>query len=753
MTEPIDHLDLTTQAIRDLVAQSTGNETGNGLKLDAWATDLYSEGRFPPEVEQPKTRGLVAAFARPELRTSRAEDLTPTQIAELIEGGDDPYADSSDEAALPLIPDQTHRLAVLARAAKCLVSLDARVALSAPVGILLFEETDNTVAGRLKLILQTCLLPRLISLNPDLHLLDPEAVANIDHPTADGRKKPLPATILPDLAAGHSCVLIGEVGHLTAEAQMFVRARISLPPLDADMVVAIFRGSHSRTNAVAEDAIRSRLPSNHDLSRLPDLALAAAFSAPSTLKCADRLAELATLLSETGSTRRVTLDDLKGLPAETRAPIDAVISDVRSWRDGDVRWSDIPQSFLLHGAPGCGKTQLARGVAGELGVPIVECSYADWQSQGSGHLGSLLASMRSSFDAAERQAPCILFVDEIDSFPSRRDDGQHGSSYNAKSVNGLLAQMNRLKTMEGVVFIAATNFPDKVDPALLRSGRMDLKIEILPPDLNGLAKILKYYLDDTHIPDTVIASLSARLLGKTGADLEAVVKRARSLARASREKLSGTHLESAVENITPVEDLNFLERVSVHEVGHAIVGRAVGLPPRRICIAMDGGFTVNREPNIVTVESARRRLTVLMGGRAAEEVIYGEVSNGSGGGAQSDLARATQLAARIVAQWGFDGTLFRVPDAAIDTVDRLHPQLREKIEGELQMAGQRAIELLRDRRTELEELAKEVLEKREINFYGDAEAWDRSFARQRTDNADPLSEPSLEKRRDTHCSH
>ena len=661
--------------------------------------------------------GLVAAFARPDLRTPRARELTPDEIAGCLDRGEDPWADAEEQAAGREAKALDRRFPLLARAAAGLAAPASRDALAVPGGIVLIEATDETWFATLSKLVRDDILPALGDADPRLAGLDP-AVDVTAPPNAHGSKqKRFAEGTFTALGRGETCILVGSMDHLPAEADLFIAARIALPPIDAAIVLAMLRASHSRTGLVAEEAIRDRLPLEADLARLPDLALLAAFRAPTTLAVAESLARFATRLpAPAGSAPPITLDDVVGLPARTRAPLEAVVADLRGWQQGTVAWEDVPASVLLFGPPGTGKTRLARAVAGELGCPVIETSYAEWQAEDAAHLGTTLKAMRASFDAARDAAPCVLFVDELDSFPTRQVSDHHNSRYDTKVVNGLLAEMNRLSGLEGVVFIGATNHPAAVDPAILRSGRLDTKIHVATPDRAGLAAILRFYLRGASIPEQVIASLANQLLGLSGADVETVVKRARSLARMSRTEMSGDHLRAAADAVAEPEDAARLRRIAVHEAGHAIAARALGMTVGRVTIGMSGGQTPTQGLPYMTPDNARDQLTVMLAGRAAEELVFGDVTSGGGQGPGSDLANATTLAAQMHHQWGFANTLARIPDSGVADILRLPARDRRAIEALIQAAATRATGLLRDREQELAALADRLVREREVDL-------------------------------------
>ncbi|MDR9394110.1 MAG: AAA family ATPase, partial [Roseovarius sp.] len=284
------------------------------------------------------------------------------------------------------------------------------------------------------------------------------ARADIDDLYADAFDDPLPE--IPD---GGPVEVTSALSAVTA---------LQLAPVSGAMLRALLSEIHD----VTEPALDL---SDADAAGLTDLA--AIFAAPDT----DAVqAELARLTAPNTLSGQVTLADVHGQPVAKRA-LEDLCNDLAEWRAGALDWSDVTRSFLLHGPPGNGKTMLSEALAASAGVPLIATSYSD--NQRLGHQGDMLKGLTEAVTRACATAPSVFFIDEIDAFHAR---GQSHNGYMIGVVTGLLTQLDRLMKTEGVILLAATNYPDTVDPAIRRAGRFDRHIPVTPPDRAGVQAIL-----------------------------------------------------------------------------------------------------------------------------------------------------------------------------------------------------------------------------------------------------------------------
>lgn len=364
------------------------------------------------------------------------------------------------------------------------------------------------------------------------------------------------------------------------------------------------------------------------------------------------------------------LEDLPGMGAAQRWGL-ALAADLDQYRDGSLPWCDIEAGILLHGPPGTGKTMFARFLAGSCGVPLFVHSIAAWQARG--HLGDLLKGMRAAFEEARKSVPCILFLDELDSVGSRDEPLGDNASYQRQVVNALLECLDGAARREGIVVVGATNKPDVIDGALLRPGRLGRHVEVRLPDLAGRIGILRLHLRG-ELEGVDLTGIAEEFGEVSGAALAQLVREARAAARRERRPLAEADLHAALPQGVLLSDTAF-RRLCVHEAGHFVVGLELadvsGLLPRTVRVsrrvrnARDGRAEFDIVEGIdQTRENTRARILVTLAGLAAEEVLLGSRSKLSGGTADSDLVRATRLAADYEFSFGLGVGLHAVPAAS-----------------------------------------------------------------------------------------
>jgi cell division protease FtsH len=444
----------------------------------------------------------------------------------------------------------------------------------------------------------------------------------------------------------------------------------------------------------------------------------------------------------------VTFSDVAGVDEaveELREIVD-FLSNPTKFRDVGAR---IPKGVLLVGPPGTGKTLLARAVAGEAKVPFFSLTGSDFVEM---FVGVGAARVRDLFQQAQAKAPCIVFIDELDAVGKARGPGSlAGHDEREQTLNQLLAEMDGFDARKGLMIMAATNRPEILDPALLRPGRFDRQVLVDRPDVRGREAILRVHAKGVRFADDVdlkrVASLTP---GMVGADLANLINEAALLtARRGKTEVGRAELNEAIERtVAGLEKKNRVlnarekEIVAHHESGHALLAEILPTTDRvhKVSMIPRGlgalGYTMQlplEDRYLMTRPELLDKLTVLMGGRAAERVVFGEVSTG----ASDDLQRATDLARRMVGQFGMstllgpqalshlDGTSESryLPGVTVGGERGYSERTQQVIDSEvgevLRRAHERAVALLQYNRTQLLELAarlrdKEVLEGEEL---------------------------------------
>jgi cell division protease FtsH len=435
----------------------------------------------------------------------------------------------------------------------------------------------------------------------------------------------------------------------------------------------------------------------------------------------------------------VTFDDVAGVD-EAKDELKEIVAFLNDSTGYGRLGARIPKGVLLVGPAGTGKTLLARAVAGEAGVPFFSLSGSDFVEM---FVGVGAARVRDLFDQARKAKPCLIFIDELDAMGRARGIGPFGGGHDEKeqTLNQLLVELDGFDPREGIVLLAATNRPEILDPALLRAGRFDRQVLVDRPDRNGRAAILRVHAKKVRLADGVdLDAVAALTPGFTGADLANLVNEAALRAtRRGADAVSADDFTAAIERIVAgIEKrsrlLNPRERevVAYHEMGHAIVATALpGMDPvHKVSMIPRGvgalGYTMQRPTEdrfLLSRGELENRLAVLLGGRAAEMLIFDEASTG----AADDLNKATDIARNMVARFGMHDKLglvtyetprqtflsenafshFAEREFSEETAREIDCAVRELTTG----AFEKALAILRGYRRELEQGAKLLLEK------------------------------------------
>ena len=439
----------------------------------------------------------------------------------------------------------------------------------------------------------------------------------------------------------------------------------------------------------------------------------------------DYIERLTALASERRVAQAMTLDHLHGMDEAVRWGRD-LQRDLADYATGTLPWREVDRGMVLVGPTGTGKTTFARALAVHCSVPLVTASLAEWQGSRDGHLGTLLGAMRATFDAAREAAPCILLVDEIDSFGDRTRFRHHERDYAIQVVNAFLEELDGARARDGVVVVGCCNDASRLDPAILRPGRLERLIRIPVPDRAALAAILRHHLGG-DLPGADLTGIARNGQGASGAEAERWVRGMRRRARHGGRAPTLTDLDAEMRGGGQRLPDEALRRTAVHEAGHAVVtalerpGALVSASVQRrgdIMGRVVWAEQTGAEP-VFTRALLGTMLCEALAGRAAEEELLGEASAGSGGGLDSDLAGATRLATAAVTALGLDqggGALVwrGMPEVAeVPAILAARPDVARRVGEILDAAYAEARAIVRRRRAAVERLA-ELLMAREV---------------------------------------
>lgn len=436
--------------------------------------------------------------------------------------------------------------------------------------------------------------------------------------------------------------------------------------------------------------------------------------------------------NETG----VTFKDVQG-EDEAKEALEEIVNYLHNSEKYTKIGAKLPKGALLVGPPGTGKTLLARAVAGEAKVPFFSISGSEFVEM---FVGMGASKVRDLFKQASEKAPCIVFIDEIDTIGKKRDSSPYGGNdEREQTLNQLLTEMDGFDANKGVVILAATNRPDSLDPALLRPGRFDRRIPVNLPDLKGRVAILKVHAKDVKMDDNINWEAIARATsGASGAELANIINEAALRAvRNNRETVTQDDLEESVETViagyqrkNAVLSESEKRIVAFHEIGHALVAakQTNSAPVTKITIIprTSGalGYTMQveeEEKNLMSKEELLNKIATLTGGQAAEEVIFNSITTG----ASNDIETATKLARSMVTRYGMSSTFGMV---ALETVNNQYlggdtslccsskssEEIDEEVIKIVKEAREKAVNILKENEAKLNELASYLLEKETI---------------------------------------
>jgi cell division protease FtsH len=434
--------------------------------------------------------------------------------------------------------------------------------------------------------------------------------------------------------------------------------------------------------------------------------------------------------------KKVTFADVAGID-EAKEELKEVVEFLKTPGKFQRLGGRIPKGVLLVGMPGTGKTLLAKAVAGEANVPFFSISGSDFVEM---FVGVGAARVRDLFAQAQNHAPCIIFIDELDALGKARGVnplGRHDEQ--EQTLNQLLAEMDGFDSNTGVIIMAATNRPEILDPALLRPGRFDRHVLVDRPDIIGREEILRIHTRNVKLsPDVDLRVIASRTPGFVGADLANIVNEAALLAaRKNKEGVEMSDIEEAIDRVVAgLEKKRRLmskkekEIVAFHESGHAIAATLLpnADPVRRVSIIPRGisalGYTLQlptEDRYLMTKSELLDRLAVLLGGRVAEEIVFGEISTG----AHNDLQRATDIATSMVKEFGMSEKLGYVTfekektplfipsslSSGREYSEDTAKQIDEEVKKIIDEAHQKVKEILTSKKDRLEELARFLMEK------------------------------------------
>jgi hypothetical protein len=662
-------------------------------------------------------------------------------------------------------PDQAAMVHRLARALTARADIVTALRHGAPFVICCLDQASEI--DLLGVVVRTVLLKGIAAqeerkwggLTGTARRLERENVLLLNKPGSErGSRSDLRPRLSIALQQGSPVILVTDQASLADDIAVLADAIVPLPALSLDIVAQVIAlclapdTSDPPAGGRADDASSFGASTADRLADL-DVTHLMCDDLLMTVRAGSTSGHAIALLHRLATQRRPTaallsaapprLEDLAGYGEARQWGLD-LARDLAAYRRNALSWADVHRGLLLSGAPGVGKTWFARALARTCSVPLVQGSIAAWQADRDGHLGTMLKAMRRTFAEARAAAPAILFLDEIDGIGDRATFSGDSTSYSIQVVNALLELIDGLEQRDGVVVIGACNHPDMIDAALRRAGRLDRHIVLTLPGIDDLAAMLRYHLG----PDTVAAlaaeapsptirsdtgqapppdaspdpydflrPVARRLLGSTPADVARIARDARRRARKAGRSLTSADLMITAADGRTVASLPQRRRVAIHEAAHAVIAEALGLGRvTGIALSADGRSGRTRtelyDPEAPSRQWVLDQATLILAGRAAEEVLLGAPSLGAGGDATSDLAEATQLLTDLAARRGLgpNGRLLWWPPTPAG-LDRAlaSPGIATDVEQDLHLAYDRGKILVKDYAVAILSLADQLL--------------------------------------------
>jgi cell division protease FtsH len=502
--------------------------------------------------------------------------------------------------------------------------------------------------------------------------------------------------------------------------------KVELPQITAEIIETVIRRMTRKRVTVPPEVARLRFSDLVSCMRAGD-------SAAAIVSRLERAASAIKSITPIGD-NVPHIRDLHGYGAAQVWGLE-LVEDVEAWRRGDIPFEAIAsRTAVFSSAPGLGKSTYAKSLAKSLGMPLVATSVGAWFSASGGHLGDVIRQIDQLFATAAAAAPAVLLLDEIDAVPNRATLDSRGADFWLPVITHLLTTLDSAVSgiADQLIIVGATNHADRLDAALIRPGRLDRIIHIGPPDAEALAGIMRQHLG-SDLAGQDLSDAANLAFGATGAHIVAWVRAARRTARTGRRPMQMSDLLAV---IAPADNRpgDLVDRIAIHEAGHAVAAHMIGLAPvvsvSIVANGNAGGVTVlDFDGDLPTRGIVEKSVMQLLAGRAAEEVLLGEAGTGAGGTAGSDLARATQTLGLMHLGTGLgDLMAFRADLDGVPRVLAVNEGAARAVETDLQRLYGLAIEIIRENATVVRAVADALRARRHLGPAGFLEIVERAQA-------------------------